>query len=223
MEQFEVPPRFELGSLDSKSRVRTVTPQDLVCPMSKVTVVGRVGTNFLPLGQHTHKTFAEKLSYSHYVCERDPKQQVKRKWTEKRRDRVEMVVEWGTVQWIRLKTRLKMKLFLMTRPEMLPWLGRGLALSQKPFPWPWVEQMLIWNLNPGPSNKQNQRFALRPRSSRLSQHLGWVPRPHGGWRIRRKRAAENMQAAICDVKCVRLQKCCTQNADVIYVTPFYAN
>ena len=27
----QVPPRFELGSLDSKSRVLTITPWDLLC------------------------------------------------------------------------------------------------------------------------------------------------------------------------------------------------
>ena len=27
----QVPPRFELGSLDSESRVLTITPRDLVC------------------------------------------------------------------------------------------------------------------------------------------------------------------------------------------------
>ena len=29
-QKFEVPPRFELGSLDSESRVLTITPRDLV-------------------------------------------------------------------------------------------------------------------------------------------------------------------------------------------------
>ena len=111
-------------------------------------------TNILITRPPQPQSLCWKLSYSDYVRERDPKQQVRletlrflvrRKWTEKRRDRVEMVVEWGTVQWIRLMIRLKMKLFLMTRTKMLPWLGRGLALSQNPFPWHWVEQMLIWN------------------------------------------------------------------------------
>uniref|UniRef100_A0A0E9WAR8 Uncharacterized protein n=1 Tax=Anguilla anguilla TaxID=7936 RepID=A0A0E9WAR8_ANGAN len=32
LQKDEVPPRFELGSLDSKSRVLTITPWDLIAP-----------------------------------------------------------------------------------------------------------------------------------------------------------------------------------------------